>query len=96
MLAVAVALIISLVLQSLLAFKQFGFFRFLSSAEWNPTAGSEQYGALTFIVAGGSVHGRILQGAACGADRFLAYGSAGGNTLYCIRIMGLLYIAADY
>lgn len=50
MLAVAVALIISLVLQSLPAFKQFGFFRFLSSAEWNPTAGSEQYGALTFIV----------------------------------------------
>lgn len=32
------------------AFREFGFFRFLFSTEWNPTAGSEKYGALTFIV----------------------------------------------
>ena len=32
------------------AFKQFGFFEFLSSSEWNPTEGSEKYGALAFII----------------------------------------------
>lgn len=32
------------------ALKQFGFFEFLSSSEWNPTEGSEKYGALAFII----------------------------------------------
>lgn len=32
------------------AIKQFGFFEFLSSSEWNPTEGSEKYGALAFII----------------------------------------------
>ena len=31
------------------AFKHFGFFRFLTSSEWNYTEGAEQYGALPFI-----------------------------------------------
>lgn len=31
------------------AFEYFGFFRFLTSSEWNYTEGSEQYGALPFI-----------------------------------------------
>lgn len=31
------------------AFQHFGFFRFLTSSEWNYTEGSEQYGALPFI-----------------------------------------------
>jgi phosphate transport system permease protein len=32
------------------AFKQFGFFEFITSSEWNPTEGSEKYGALSFII----------------------------------------------
>lgn len=32
------------------AFSHFGFFRFLFHDVWNPTRGSEQYGALSFIV----------------------------------------------
>ena len=31
------------------AFEHFGFFRFLTSSEWNYTDGAEQYGALPFI-----------------------------------------------
>ncbi len=31
------------------AFEHFGFFKFLTSSEWNYTDGSEQYGALPFI-----------------------------------------------
>ena len=31
------------------AFEHFGFFRFLTSADWNYTQGAEQYGALPFI-----------------------------------------------
>ena len=31
------------------AFEYFGFFRFLTSSEWNYTEGAEQYGALPFI-----------------------------------------------
>ena len=31
------------------AFKHFGFFKFLTSSDWNYTDGSEQYGALPFI-----------------------------------------------
>ncbi|MBP6230576.1 MAG: phosphate ABC transporter permease subunit PstC [Paludibacteraceae bacterium] len=40
----------SLTSGALPAFKEFGFFEFLTSSEWNPTEGSEQYGALAFIV----------------------------------------------
>jgi phosphate transport system permease protein len=32
------------------AFKQFGFIEFITSSEWNPTEGSEKYGALSFII----------------------------------------------
>ena len=35
----------SLTSGALPAFKEFGFFEFLTSSEWNPTEGSEQYGA---------------------------------------------------
>lgn len=43
-------MVYSLVSGAIPAFGQFGFFRFLCSPEWDPTAGSEQYGALSFIV----------------------------------------------
>ena len=32
------------------AFKEFGFWNFISSAKWNPTLDNEQYGALSFII----------------------------------------------
>lgn len=32
------------------AFQHFGFFKFITSSEWNYTEGNEQYGALPFIV----------------------------------------------
>ena len=32
------------------AFKEFGFFKFIFSTEWDPTEGREKYGALPFIV----------------------------------------------
>ena len=43
-------MLISLISNSTEAFSEFGFFRFISSSEWDPTAGREQYGALPFIV----------------------------------------------
>jgi len=43
-------LLYSLTSGAIPAFKQFGFFEFLSSSEWNPTEGSEKYGALAFII----------------------------------------------
>lgn len=49
-LVIAVALIVTLLVNSREAFGKFGFLGFLVSSEWNPTAGSEQYGALTFII----------------------------------------------
>ena len=49
-LLIAVALIVTLLVNSREAFGRFGFWGFLVSSEWNPTAGSEQYGALTFII----------------------------------------------
>lgn len=39
----------SLINGALPAFEHFGFFRFLSSSEWNPRPEAEQYGALSFI-----------------------------------------------
>lgn len=42
-------MIYSLCSGALPAFEKFGFFHFISSAEWNPNPDSEQYGALSFI-----------------------------------------------
>ncbi len=42
-------IVYSLVSQSLGAFRQFGIWSFISSAEWDPRSGAEHYGALTFI-----------------------------------------------
>jgi phosphate transport system permease protein len=40
---------LSMIKDSLPAFKTFGLFRFIFSSEWDPTEGKEQYGALPFI-----------------------------------------------
>lgn len=49
-LLICLAMLISLISNSTEAFSEFGFFRFICSSEWDPTAGQEQYGALPFIV----------------------------------------------
>ena len=49
-LLICLAMLISLISNSMEAFSEFGFFRFICSSEWDPTAGREQYGALPFIV----------------------------------------------
>lgn len=46
---VCVGVIYALVTDAYEAFEHFGFFKFLSSSEWNYTEGAEQYGALPFI-----------------------------------------------
>jgi len=43
-------MVYSLTSGSIPAFKEFGFFNFIFSPEWNATPGNEEYGALTFIV----------------------------------------------
>lgn len=43
-------MVYSLVSGAVPAFNTFGFWGFISSPEWNPTSGNEQYGALSFIV----------------------------------------------
>ena len=43
-------MVYSLVSGAVPAFNTFGFWGFISSPEWNPTSGDEQYGALSFIV----------------------------------------------
>lgn len=43
-------MVYSLVSGAIPAFGQYGFFSFIASSEWDPTSGSEQYGALSFIV----------------------------------------------
>ncbi|NLK15052.1 MAG: phosphate ABC transporter permease subunit PstC [Bacteroidales bacterium] len=43
-------MIYSLTTGAMPAFKEYGFFSFIFSSEWNYTAGSERYGALAFIV----------------------------------------------
>ena len=43
-------MVYSLVSGAVPAFNTFGFSGFISSPEWNPTSGDEQYGALSFIV----------------------------------------------
>lgn len=43
-------IIYALVGQSLNCFGHFGFWHFISNPEWNPESGSENYGALSFIV----------------------------------------------
>ena len=43
------AMLLSLVSDSVLAFKQFGVFRFIFSTNWSYAEGSENYGALPFI-----------------------------------------------
>ena len=46
---VCVGVIYALVTDAYDAFEHFGFFRFLTSSEWDYTQGEEQYGALPFI-----------------------------------------------
>lgn len=43
-------MVYSLMSGAIPAFGQYGFFSFIASPEWDPTSGSEQYGALSFIV----------------------------------------------
>ncbi len=42
-------MVYSLVTGAVPAFSQYGFFQFIFSSEWDPTAGNEEYGALSFI-----------------------------------------------
>ena len=42
-------MVYSLVSGAVPAFEKFGFFHFISSVEWDPRPGNEQYGALAFI-----------------------------------------------
>ena len=42
-------IVYALVTDAYEAFEYFGFFKFLTSSEWNYTQGAEQYGALSFI-----------------------------------------------
>lgn len=44
------AMLLSLILDSRLAFGEFGFFRFIASSQWSSMAGQESYGALPFIM----------------------------------------------
>lgn len=46
---ICVAMLISLIGDSALAFDEFGFFRFITSSQWSYTEGNEHYGALPFI-----------------------------------------------
>jgi len=48
-LMMAVGIVVTLVMGSLPAFKEFGL-GFIFSSEWNPTEGRESYGALPFII----------------------------------------------
>lgn len=48
-LLISAGMVYSLVSGAIPAFGKFGFFRFIFSAEWNPTSGAEEYGALSFI-----------------------------------------------
>lgn len=48
-LLICAGMVYSLVSGAAPAFSQFGFFRFIFSAEWNPNPEGEQYGALSFI-----------------------------------------------
>ncbi len=43
-------MVYSLVSGSLEAFGHFGFFKFITTAEWNPRPDQEEYGALSFII----------------------------------------------
>ncbi len=49
-LLICAGMIYSLVSGSLFAWKHFGIFHFITTAEWNPRPDNEQYGALSFIV----------------------------------------------
>ena len=42
-------IVLSMIMDSIPAFKKFGFFNFIISKQWNPTEGKESYGALPFI-----------------------------------------------
>jgi len=48
-LLLAAGMIYSLVSQSTVAFRHFGFFNFIATSDWNPREGEENYGALPFI-----------------------------------------------
>lgn len=49
-LLICASMILSLVSDSISAFGEFGFFRFIFSTDWSYQEGNEQYGALPFIV----------------------------------------------
>lgn len=49
-LLIALVMIVVLLVSSWSAIREFGFFGFLFSSEWDPTAGKEKYGALAFVV----------------------------------------------
>ena len=48
-LLLAAGMIFSLVIQSIGTFQHFGFFNFITTSDWNPREGEENYGALPFI-----------------------------------------------
>lgn len=48
-LLICAGMVYSLISGAIPAFEHFGFFRFITSSEWNPQSGAEQYGALSFI-----------------------------------------------
>lgn len=48
-LLICAGIVYSLVSGSLEAFRYFGFFKFIGTAEWNPRPDQEEYGALSFI-----------------------------------------------
>lgn len=47
---ICVAMLMSLISDSVLAFDEFGILKFITSSQWNYTEGHESYGALPFIV----------------------------------------------
>lgn len=49
-LVVCTVMILSMVIDSFSAFRQFGFFEFICSSQWSTQEGNEHYGALPFIV----------------------------------------------
>jgi phosphate transport system permease protein len=49
-LLISAGMVYSLISGSIPAFKEFGFFKFIFSPEWNASPGKEEYGALIFIV----------------------------------------------
>lgn len=60
---ICVAMLLSLISDSALAFDEFGFFRFVFSSQWSYSQGNENYGALPFIM--GTLESTFLALAFC-------------------------------